>query len=457
MQVTETLSEGLRREFKITIPAKDMDDKLLARLAELKDQVQIRGFRPGKVPVAHLRRIYGRSAMAEVIEKTVMESSRKVIDERKEKPAMQPQFTLPEDETEAAEVLAGKSDLEFSIKYEVLPDFALGDFATIEIERLMAEPGADEIDDRLDKIYKANAVYEAKTGAAVAGDQMTIDFVGKIDDEPFEGGTGEGIDIVLGSGDFIPGFEDQLIGAEADSERVVEVTFPDNYSTRQLAGKAATFDVSVKAVSAPKDAVPDDDFAQTLGLESMEKLREIIRGQVQSEYDAASRQKVKRMLLDALDEMHKFELPPTMVDDEFKNIWREVESDLERSGNSFEDEDTTEEKAREEYRGIAERRVRLGLVLAEIGDKNGIKVNDDEVQRAIIEQARSFPGREQQVWEFYQKNPEAVASVRAPIFEEKVIDFLLELVKVNDKTVSKDELFADMESDDGHHHHDHDH
>ena len=460
MQVTETLSEGLKREFRITIPAEELDEKLQARLAELKDRVQIRGFRPGKVPISHLRRLYGRSAMAEVIENAVMESSRKIIEERSEKPAMQPRFTLPEDEAAAGDVIDGRSDLEFSVSYEVLPEFSLGDFSTISVERPVAEPSEEEVDARIEQIRKANATYEPKEGPAATGDRVTIDFVGKMDGETFEGGSGENIEIVIGSGEFIPGFEDQLIGLRAGEERAVEVDFPEDYGARKLAGRSATFDVTVKTVSAPLETEVNDEFAKSLGLESLDKLREVVRGQIQTEYGTATRQKVKRILLDALDEMHRFDLPPTMVEEEFANIWRQVENDLKESGNTFEDEGTTEEKAREEYRRIAERRVRLGLVLAEIGERNDIKVTEEEVQRALIDQARHFPGREQEVWDFYRKNAEAQASLRAPIFEEKVIDFLLELVKVTDKPVSREELMADLDSDEDESHahgHDHDH
>ncbi|MEZ5839657.1 MAG: trigger factor [Hyphomicrobiales bacterium] len=448
MQVTETLSEGLKRELKIVIPAAELEERLQNRLNDLKDRVQIRGFRPGKVPMAHLRKVYGKPAMAEIIQETVIDASRKALEERGEKAAMQPELALPASEDEAEEVVTGNADLAFTMVYEVLPPIELGDFTTIALERPVAEVADAEVEARIEEIRTGHIHYHDKgEAAAEMGDKLMVGFIGKIDGEPFEGGTGSGVEVVIGSGQFIPGFEAQLLGAKVGEQRTVEVTFPEDYGTKRLAGKPATFDVTIEGVAAPEEQQLDDHFASHLGVESLEKLREIVREQIGMEYTARSRQKVKRSLLDALDEMHKFELPPKMVEEEFSNVWREVEADLARTGNSFEDEGTDEAKAREEYRGIAERRVRLGLVLAEVGEKNEIKVNDDEVQRALVERMRQFPGQERQVYDFYRNNPEALASLRAPIFEEKVVDHILGSVTMTDTPVSKDDLFADPDDE----------
>jgi trigger factor len=299
-----------------------------------------------------------------------------------------------------------------------------------------------QVGEAMAKIAEQNRPYAAKPegGKVEKGDRVVIDFTGRLDGTPFEGGTGGDVGVDVGSGTFIPGFEDQLIGMAAGEQRLVKVTFPANYLNAQLAGKEAEFDVTAKKVEAPGTVAVDDAFAKSLGLESLDKLKEAVRGRLAQEHAALSRQKLKRQLLDNLDAAHKFALPPTLAEDEFKNVWNAVETDLKAQGRSFADEGTTEEKAREEYRAIAERRVRLGLVLAEIGEKNNITVTEDEIKRAIIERARQIPGREQEIWEYYSKNPQAVAGIRAPIFEEKVVDFLVELAKVTEKKVTREEL-----------------
>jgi trigger factor len=301
----------------------------------------------------------------------------------------------------------------------------------------------------LETMAKQNRPFEAKAEGAAAedGDRLTISFVGTIDGEKFDGGTAEDIQLELGSKSFIPGFEDQLVGVKAGDEKVVKVKFPSNYMAEALAGKDAEFAVTVKAIEKPGDRAIDDEFAKMVGFEDLAKLKAAVSDRLKSEYAAASRRKVKRSLLDALDEKHAFDLPQTLVDQEFESVWRQVSQDLESRGKTFTDEETTEEKAREEYRAIAERRVRLGLVLAEIGEKAQIKVSDEEVSRAVVERARQFPGQEQQVWDYYRKTPQALASLRAPIFEEKVVDYILELADVTEKTVSKDDLFKDNEDE----------
>jgi trigger factor len=445
MEVTETLSDGLKREFQVQVPAADLEARLAARLDELKDRVQLRGFRPGKVPVTHLRKIYGKAVMAETLEALIRELNAKIVSDHGLKLAMEPKVTIPNEEVEVPKVIGGGADFAYTLALEVLPKIELGDFKAIKLERLVAEVTEAEIKEALDRIAEQNRPFAAKgEGARVEkGDRVVIDFTGKLDGAPFEGGTGGDVGVNVGSGTFIPGFEDQLIGMAAGETRVVKVTFPAVYVNPQLAGREAEFDVTAKSIEAPGTVALDDAFAKSLGLESLDKLKEAVKSRLQQEHAQMSRQRLKRQLLDRLDAMHRFALPPTLAEEEFKNVWNAVDSDLKAQGRSFADEGTTEEKAREEYRGIAERRVRLGLVLAEIGDKNSITVTDEEIRRAIIERARQVPGREQEVWDYYQKNPSAVAALRAPIFEEKVVDFLVELAGVTEKQVSREELAKD--------------
>jgi trigger factor len=445
MQVTETLADGLKREYRVVVPASDLDAKVNARLGELKGRVRINGFRPGKVPVEHLKRVYGRAVMAETIDEAVREANASIVSDHGYKLAMEPKVTLPEAEGEVNAVVEGKADLAYSVAIEILPKIELADFSTIALEKLSAEVTDEEVDAAIARIVEANRPFVAKGEGAKAetGDKVTVSFKGAIDGKPFEGGTGEDIAVELGSKSFIPGFEEQLAGVAAGETRTVTATFPENYLTKELAGKAATFEVVAKSIEAPGTVTLDDAFAKSLGMESLDKLKDAVRDRISREHAAESRRKVKRALLDALDERHKFELPPTLVEEEFANVWRTVESDLKTQNRTFADENTTEEAARAEYRGIAERRVRLGLVIAEIGARNEIKVTDDEMNRAVVERARQFPGHEQQIWDYYRKSPEAVASLRAPLYEEKVVDFLLELVKATEKTVSREELYRD--------------
>jgi len=446
MEVTETAAAGLRREFRVVVPATDLEAKVNARLDDLKGRVQLRGFRPGKVPVAHLKRLYGKSAMAEVIEAAVREANSQIVSERGLKLATEPKVVLPPEEGGVEGIIAGKADLAYTVEMEIVPPITLADFKTIKLERLAAAVEDAEIDQALQTIAEQSRPFNDKAGAPAAhGDRVTISFQGTIDGAPFEGGSGDDVTLVIGSAQFIPGFEDQLVGVKAEENRTVNVKFPDNYRAEGLAGKDAVFSVTAKKVEAPGSVTVDDEFAKTLGLESLAKLRETIRERLEREHAAASRQKVKRALLDQLDSRHKFDPPPTLLEEEFKNVWSTIENDLKQQGRTFVDEGTTEEKAREEYRAIAERRVRLGLVLAEIGEKNNIKVTDEELTQAVVAQARMMPGQEQQVWDYYRNNPGAVAAVRAPLFEDKVVDFLLELAEVTDKQVTREELFKEEE------------
>jgi trigger factor len=458
MNVTETTAEGLRRQLKVVIGAEELERRLSARLDELKGKARLKGFRPGHVPKEHLRKVYGRSVMAEVVQQAVAETSREALSQREERPAFQPTVGLPEDEAEIDKIFAGASDLAYTLSFEVLPKFEMTDFSKIKLDKPVAAVNDADIDKAIDRLRDANLRYKPKDGAAETGDRLTIDFVGKIDGEPFKGGSTEDAPIVLGGGNFIPGFEEGLAGAKAGEDREVEATFPDNYPEASLAGKTARFEVKVKEVAAPETPSVDDDFAKGLGLESVETLRETVKKRLEQDRSQASRLKLKRALLDALNEGHAFELPPTLVDNEFQAIWHQVTSDLENSKRSFEDEGSTEEKARQDYRDIAARRVRLGLILSEVGSRNQITITEDEVNRALLERVRQFPGQERKVYDYYRNNPQLLAELRAPIFEDKVVDYILELAKVTDTAVSPEELYADPDEDHDHaHHHDHGH
>ncbi|MGJ4893137.1 trigger factor [Bradyrhizobium sp. HKCCYLRH3099] len=449
MQVTETLSEGLKHEFQISVPAADLDAKADAKLVDLKDKVRINGFRPGKVPVAHLKKIYGKSVMAETIDQTIRDTNTQIFTERGFRLATEPKVTMPTEEAEVEKILAGQTDLTYTVAIEVVPAIALADFKTFTVEKPVADITDADVDEAIKRLADANRSYTAKAEGAKAesGDRVKVNFKGTIDGVAFDGGTGEGIDVVIGSNTFIPGFEDQLTGIAVGETRTLKVTFPTNYLNNELAGKAAEFETTATAIEAPEDKVVDDEFAKTLGLESLDKLKELMRDRLAGEFSQATRQRVKRALLDRLDETHKFDAPPSLIDEEFNLMWNSVQAEMKSSGKTFADENTTEDKAKEEYRTIADRRVRLGLVLSEIGEKNKITVTDDEVSRAVIERARSMPGREKEVWDFYRSNPQALAQLRAPIYEDKVVDFILELANVTEKKVSKDELFKDDEND----------
>ncbi|PWW04177.1 trigger factor [Hoeflea marina] len=447
MQVTETLAEGLKRELKVVIPVKDMAAEMNLKLADAKDKVRINGFRPGKVPMAHLKKVYGRSIMAQLVNDIIQERPTAILSERGEKAATQPQIAMTEDEALADKILAAEADFEFTISYEVIPSFDIMDLSEISVVREVVDVPAEEVDEQVLRVAEGSRTYETKKGKAADGDRVTIDYLGKVDGEAFEGGADQDAELVIGSNRFIPGFEEQLIGLKAGDEKVITVTFPAAYQAAHLAGKEATFDITVKEVAAPGKVEINDELAKSLNLESADKLREVVRSQIESQYGQVTRQKLKRQILDQLDAAHKFDSPSTLVDAEFENIWRQINTELSDSGKTFEDEDTTEEAAREEYRTLAERRVRLGLVLSQIGEKAGIQVSDDELQRSLFEQVRRFPGQEREIYEYFQKTPGAVASLRAPIFEEKTVDHMLGLIKVTDKTVSKEELMADDEAE----------
>lgn len=451
MQVTETSAQGLKRDFKVVVPAADLAAKLENQLAEMKEKVRINGFRPGKVPTAHIRRLYGKSIMGEVVQEAVNEANRKIVDDHKLRLAGSPKFDIVGGQEEMEQVLEAKGDLAFTVAVETLPSFDVGNFGDVAVERFVVDVPESDVDEAINRMADQQRAFTDREGDAPAilkGDKATIDFVGKIDGEAFEGGSGEGIDIVIGSGSFIPGFEEQLEGVKKGEAKTVSVSFPENYAAARLAGKAATFDVTVKNVAAPGEIAIDDEFAKKFGFDTMDAFRAAVRTNIETDMARGARMHTKRLLLDALDGRYTFELPEGLVEQEFDGIWRSVVNEQTAAGKTFESEGTTEEKAREDYRKIAERRVRLGLVLAEVGEKAGVKVEDEEVTKALIERLRAFPGQEQAMWDYYRKNPDALGEIRAPLFEEKVIDHILGLAKVTDKHVSKDELIKMNEEGD---------
>jgi trigger factor len=459
MQVTETLNEGLKRKLSVTISAADLNARLDTKLEELKGQANIKGFRPGKVPTSHMKKVYGRSAMSEVMTDAINETVANALDTRKERAAAQPKVDLPQDQAVINDVLDGKVDLAFEVEYEILPPVELMDINGVKITKPVIEVTEAEVDTEVNRVFAQNRGYTDKGDGAVVenGDRLGLSFVGKIDGVAFDGGTSDHAHLTVGSGEFIPGFEEQLIGQKKDETKTITVTFPADYQNADLAGKEATFDVTILHVDGPNAGELDDEFAKKLGLEDVAALRTIIREQMESALASMGRQHMKRQVLDALDDGHKFDVPAQLVEAEFATIWQRVEHEVQSHGRSFEDEGTTEEAAREQYRRIAERRVRLGLVVAEIGNTKEVQVSDEEHQQALIAEVRRFSGQEQQVYDYYRKNPQALASLRAPIFENKVVDLIIENGAITEQKMTREELAKLIQADEDevpeeHHH-----
>jgi trigger factor len=443
MECTVTDSDALSRTFRVVIPSAQLQEKLNAKIEEVRPQVNLKGFRPGNVPAAHIKKVYGPSIFREIIDEEVQKGTEEALKQADVRIASQPHLHL---ESDIDAVVGGKEDLAFHFHVDLMPDFEPVDPASLAFDRPVAKVTDEQVDEALANIAKNSRNYEDKDGAAADGDQLTIDFLGKIDGVPFEGGAANGAPLTLGSKQFIPGFEEQLLGAKVGDERVLNVTFPEDYGAAALAGKAATFDVKVHAVKAPQEQAIDNAFAEKMGFENVDALRARVRESIEGEHANASRARAKRRLFDLLDTRHSFDLPKTMVEAEFGQIWRQLEQDREQGRLDPEDEAKSNEDLEKEYRAIAERRVRLGLVLAEIGRRNNVEVGEAEIAAAVGQQARNFPGQERQVVEFYQKNPSALAQIRAPLFEEKVVDFIMELAKVNNVDVSREDLFKDDEA-----------
>ena len=443
MQVVEKSNEGLSRVIAVTIPVAELNQKLDAKLKEVAPQMKLKGFRPGKVPMSHVKKTFGRDLMGEIVNDALNTSSQKALDDAKVRPAAPAEMKLTSD---MEKVIAGPEDLAYEMALEVMPDFAPTDIKKLKLERPTYEASDADLDEALTELAGQAKSYEDKKGKTVKaaeGDEVTIDFLGKLDGEPFEGGAAEDAQLVIGSNRFIPGFEEQLKGAKVGDETVLNVTFPENYQAAHLAGKAVTFDVKVKAIKAEAPAVIDEDFAKRIGIESLDKLKELLRTNLNQQYTGAARFKLKRALLDALDKAHDFPLPPKMVEAEFDGIWGQVQADKEAGRLPEEDAKKSEKKLKDEYHKIAERRVRLGLVLAEIGRAHNVQVTDQELNNAIMNEARNYPGQERQVLDFYRQNPNAAAQMRAPIYEEKVVDLIFDQATVTDTKISKEDLLKD--------------
>ncbi len=442
MNVKELKSEGLSKTYEVSVSKEDLQGKLEAKIKEMQPQVSLKGFRPGKVPTSHIRKMFGQSIMRDVVEETVNETSQQAINDNKLRPAGTPKVDL---RANGEDVTKGKADLEYTMTVELIPDFEVADFEKLKFTRLTSEVDDKAVEERIKKLAEGSKSYKkkAKTAKAKKGDAVLIDFVGTVDGVAFDGGAMEGHQLVLGSGSFIPGFEDGLIGAKAGDELDVKVTFPAEYQAADLAGKDAVFATKVIEVQGEVDAKIDDELATKFGLENLEKLQELIKEQAENEFGAQSRMKLKRAILDELDKKHSFDLPPGMVTAEFDNIWAQVQAEKQAGQLDEDDAKKTEKQLEKDYKKIAERRVRLGLVLAEIGQKEEVSISNEELQGAMIAEARRYPGQEQQVIEFYQKNPNAIAQLRAPIFEEKVVDLIIEKAKITDKKVKEDVLFEE--------------
>jgi trigger factor len=442
MQITEIVSEGLRREFKVVIPAVDLDERLTGRIEEMKPKVHLKGFRPGKAPVSFLKKTYGKSMMGEIVQDAVNESSEKAVKDNSLKPALPPRVDLV---SELQQVVDGKSDLEFTLKVDLMPDFEVSDVAKLTVERLVGEVGDEDVEAEVKRLAELAKTWTAREEGAAAeqGDLTVIDYVGKVDGQEFAGGKGQDFNLQIGNSALIAGFDEQLVGARKGETREVKVTFPSDYPEQKLAGKPAVFDVTVKEIKQPDPLQFDDELAKKFGLNTLDELKERSRESLKGEFSRASRMHLKRRVLDALDAAHAFPLPPAMVETEFSGIWSQVEAELKREGKTPADEGKSEDELKKEYRGIAERRVRLGLVLSKVGEQNGLTVSQEEIQRAVSARARAFPGQEQQVIKYYTSSPQALAELRAPLFEEKVVDFIAELAQVNDRKVSREILFLD--------------
>ncbi|WP_296474727.1 trigger factor [Phenylobacterium sp.] len=443
MQIVEKSVEGLSRVYGVTVPSALLAEKVEARIAEITPTLNLKGFRPGKVPAGHVRKMFGRSLMSEVVEQTITETTQKVLSDNNLRPAGEPDLR-PEGDIQ--QVVEGKADLSYEIALEVIPEFEPVDFSGISLKRPVYEPTDKEVDEAVAELAESSKTYEprkGKTTKAKEGDQLLIDFVGRVAGEVFEGGSAEDATLTLGSGQFIPGFEAQLVGAKPEDEVLVKVTFPAEYQAAHLAGKDAEFTVTVKEVRAPKASKIDDELAQRLGIEDLGKLKELLRSNLQSQFSGATRFKLKRALLDILDEKHDFPLPPRMVEAEFSQIWEQVQQDKAAGNLPPEDADKTDEQLEAEYRKIAQRRVRLGLVLAEIGRVNNVVVTEQELAEAMRAEAMRYGPQAQQIFDFFRQNPAAQAQLRAPIFEEKVVDLIVSKAKVEDEKVSKEELLKE--------------
>ncbi len=444
MQVTETKSEGLNRQFKVALPAKEIEEKISHRLQELAKTVRLPGFRPGKVPVSVLRNKYGPSVMGEVLERAVNDSSRQALAEKGLRPAMQPEIEITSFED--------GQDLEYTIAVEVLPEITPVDFAKIKLERLVPNTNKGEIDSLLETLAKSNgsSAPVKDDRKSETGDVLMIDFLGRVDGVEFAGGKAEGYELTLGSGTFIPGFEEQLLGAKIGDKVEVKVKFPDNYGAADLSGKDAVFDVTVHELKETVPAAIDDELAKKLGMENLDALRASIKEEQEREFNAMSKMTLKRELLNELADAHDFEVPAKLLEREFESIWTQFEEQRKNpeAGAEPVDEGKSDDEHKKEFREIAERRVRLGLLLSEIGRANTIEISQEDINRQLMAEARRQPGQEKEVMDYYRNNPEAMEQLSAPVYEEKVVDFILEQAKITDRKATMDDLIKAMKTDD---------
>jgi len=440
MQVKESSTEGLCHAYKIKVEAQDVEKRMNERLGRLGETAHLPGFRPGKVPPKLLRQRYGKSLLGEVLEEAVNTSSQAAIAERELRLAMQPKIEI--DNFEEGQ------DLEYTLNVELMPEIEPGDYSKIEVERLIAEPSKKDVDAAMQRLADAQKTFAdaPEDHTAVIGNVVMLDFVGRIDGEEFEGGKAEGIRLELGTGQFIPGFEGQLVGAKAGDRLDVTCTFPADYGVPHLAGREAVFETKVDAVQIANKNEIDEKLAERLGLETLDKVREAVTDQLKKDYAAVSRRRLKRALLDELALRHDFEVPPGMAEEEFKSIWREVEAARERGGPDPDDEGKSDDELKKQYRDIATRRVRLGLLLAEVGRRNNIEVSQEELDRAVQEHAMRYSGQEQEVLNHFRSHPQDAERLRGPIVEEKVVDFVLEIAKVSERKVSQEELNDESET-----------
>lgn len=452
MKIVEASEEGLKRNLKVVVDSKEIEQRYISRLDQVKGSVQLKGFRKGKVPANHIKKVYGRSLMSEVIQDTLRDTSQKLIEERKERPAAMPSITLSEDQNEINQILEGKKDLAYSLSFEVIPSITLTKFEAIELEKLEAQVDEETIQKSIDDLLKRAGSFEPiEDRKAEKGDRVTISYAGSIDGETFEGGSGDGLSLVLGNAGFIPGFEDGLIGSLKGDTRDIPCTFPEDYPDKKLSGKPAIFKVVVQNVEKPVEAQLNDDLAKAFGAENVTNLKDLITQQIKLEYDKAARIKLKKELLDRLEELHKFELPQSLVDREFEVLWKRVDLARKQQGQDNPDQkhpdyNKTEDELRNEYKLIAERRVRLALVVGEIGTQNKIEITQEEMRKALMEQARRYPGQEKVVYEYFEKTPGALQELRAPLFEDKIIDHLITKVKLTTKPVSRDALYEQVKT-----------
>ena len=440
MEVKELKSKGLKREFSITIGIDDIKEKKIKKLQDIASKAKIDGFRPGKVPTSHIEKLYGQSVMVEVIEEIVSEASQSVLKDRDLRAAVKPEVKLGSDMNE---VIEKNKDLIFTMNCEVLPEIEITDFSKIKLDKPVSKPTEKDIKDALEYLAKQNKSFKEvpEKTKSKDGDQVTIDYIGKIDDIAFDGGTANDANLVLGSKSFIDNFEDQLIGLKKGDKKLVNVKFPDNYQSSDLAGKDATFDVEIKKVSKAEDSKVNDDLAKNLGMEDLKTLKKNLEERIQQDFDSAARMKLKDSLLDVLEKKHKFKLPESMVNQEFDQMWNQLQQQLDQQKKELKDLELSEKEIRKNYTEISEKRVCTGLLIAEIGKQNNIQLEDNDINKALQIEMQKYPGQEKEILDYYQKNQDAIRQLTAPVFEDKVIDFILEKVDLKDVKVSREDLF----------------